>query len=131
MVLLTRLEAEADESSKSVKLDNTVMSADQVVCRRLGERMPGFNKFHAVKATTRKSLLPASPPCKKPCPIARSNGTIRQKAWSARPRKLAYLDPAFQQWVKATQALPAEKQIEAVSKKLMELNPGFDGKVTG
>ena len=49
----------------------------------------------------------------------------------APPAKLAYLDPAFQQWVKATQALPAEKQIEAVSKKLMELNPGFDGKVTG
>ena len=45
--------------------------------------------------------------------------------------KLAYLDPAFQAWMKATQALPAEKQIEAVSKKLMELNPGFDGKVTG
>ena len=39
-------------------------------------------------------------------------------------------DPAFQQWGKATQALPAEKQIEAVSKKLMELNPGFDGRVT-
>jgi len=38
--------------------------------------------------------------------------------------------PAFQQWVKATQALPAEKQIEAEAKKLMELNPGFDGKVT-
>ena len=30
--------------------------------------------------------------------------------------------------MKATQALPAEQQIEAVSKKLMELNPGFDGK---
>jgi hypothetical protein len=27
------------------------------------------------------------------------------------PAKLAYLDPAFQQWVKATQALPAEKQV--------------------
>ena len=39
--------------------------------------------------------------------------------------------PAFQQWMKATQALSAEQQIEAVSKKLMELNPGFDGKVTG
>ena len=39
--------------------------------------------------------------------------------------------PAFQQWMKAVQALPAEKQIEAVSKKLVELNPGFDGKVTG
>ena len=49
----------------------------------------------------------------------------------AAPAKHAYLDPAFQQWVKATQALPAEKQIEAVSKKLMELNPGFDGKLTG
>jgi serine/threonine protein kinase/Leucine-rich repeat (LRR) protein len=48
--------------------------------------------------------------------------------WDA-PAKLAYLDPAFQQWVKATQALPPEQQIEAVSKKLMELNPGFDGKV--
>jgi Leucine-rich repeat (LRR) protein len=39
-------------------------------------------------------------------------------------------DPAFQQWLKATQALPAEKQIEALSKKLMELNPGFDGKLS-
>ena len=39
--------------------------------------------------------------------------------------------PRLPAWVKATQALPAEKQIEAVSKKLMELNPGFDGKVTG
>ena len=28
-------------------------------------------------------------------------------------------------------ALPADKQIEAVAKKLEELNPGFDGKVTG
>ena len=45
------------------------------------------------------------------------------------PANLAYLDPAFQQWVKETQALPPEKQIEAVSKKLMELNPGFDGKI--
>jgi hypothetical protein len=46
-------------------------------------------------------------------------------------QKLAYLGPAFQQWIKATQALPAEQQIEAVSKKLMELNPGFDGKLNG
>ena len=77
-------------------------------------------------STTPKSLPPLSPPCKKPCPTARSNGTIRARQLPSS----AYLDPAFQQWVKATQALPAEKQIEAVSKKLMELNPGFDGKVT-
>ncbi len=46
------------------------------------------------------------------------------------PAKLAFLDPAFQQWMKDVAALPAEKQVEAVAKKLVELNPGFDGKVT-
>ena len=39
--------------------------------------------------------------------------------------------PAFQQWMKDVQAMPAEKQVESVSKKLMELNPGFDGKLAG
>jgi len=39
-------------------------------------------------------------------------------------------DPAFQQWMKEVAALPAERQVEAVVKKLQELNPGFDGKVT-
>jgi hypothetical protein len=43
----------------------------------------------------------------------------------------AWETPEFQKWVADTQKLPAEKQVEAVSKKLMELNPGFDGKVTG
>lgn len=38
--------------------------------------------------------------------------------------------PPLQQWMKDVAALPAEKQIEAVSKKLQELNPGFDGKLT-
>ena len=37
-------------------------------------------------------------------------------------------DPAFQQWMKSVAALPAEQQVQAVSKKLMDLNPGFDGK---
>jgi hypothetical protein len=45
--------------------------------------------------------------------------------------KLFLNDPTFQQWVTATQALPVDRQIEAVSKKLMELNPGFDGKLMG
>ena len=44
--------------------------------------------------------------------------------------KLFMHDPAFPQWVKDVQAMPAEKQVEAVSKKLVELNPGFDGKLT-
>lgn len=33
-----------------------------------------------------------------------------------------------QPWMKGVQTLPAEQQVEAVKKKLMELNPGFDGK---
>ena len=39
--------------------------------------------------------------------------------------------PAFQQWMMAVAALPADKQVEAVAKKLQQLNSGFDGKVTG
>ncbi len=50
---------------------------------------------------------------------------------AASTTKLFMHDPAFPQWVKDVQAMSAEKQIEAVSKKLVELNPGFDGKLTG
>lgn len=39
-------------------------------------------------------------------------------------------NPAFPQWVKDVQAVPAEKQVEAVPQKLMELNPGFEIKDT-
>ena len=38
--------------------------------------------------------------------------------------------PAFQQWMKTMAALPAEQQVEAVSKKLIQLNPSFDGRLT-
>ncbi len=40
-------------------------------------------------------------------------------------------DPAFQQWMKTVVAMPAEQQVDAVAQKLVKLNPGFDGKVTG
>lgn len=46
-------------------------------------------------------------------------------------RITTYNDSAFQKWQQETAALPADKQIDAVSKKLQELNPGFDGKLTG
>ncbi|MCX7410801.1 MAG: formylglycine-generating enzyme family protein [Planctomycetales bacterium] len=45
--------------------------------------------------------------------------------------KLSMHDPAFQQWMQDVAAMPAEKQVEAVAKKLVELNPKFNGKVTG
>src|ERR1043166_7907440 len=51
-------------------------------------------------------------------------------ARGAKNRPLAFDDPAFQQWMKDIATLTAAKQVEAVSKKLMELNPGFDGKIT-
>ncbi len=43
--------------------------------------------------------------------------------------KLFMHDPVFRQWVKDVQAMPAEQQVEAVRKKLVELNPKFDGKL--
>ncbi len=43
---------------------------------------------------------------------------------------LAFETPGFDQWVQEVAVLPAEKQVEAVARKLQELNPGFDGKVT-
>ncbi|MBS0207297.1 MAG: protein kinase [Planctomycetes bacterium] len=46
-------------------------------------------------------------------------------------KKLGFEMPGFDQWVKEVQNMPAEKQVEAVSKRLMELNPGFDGKING
>jgi serine/threonine protein kinase len=42
----------------------------------------------------------------------------------------AWKSAAFQRWMKDVAAMPAEKQIEAVGKKLKELNPGFDGKIS-
>ena len=55
---------------------------------------------------------------------------VKQAVVAVQPNKPANT-PAFQQWMKDVAALPAEKQVEAVAKKLQELNPGFDGKVTG
>jgi Leucine-rich repeat (LRR) protein len=37
---------------------------------------------------------------------------------------------AFESWIEGVAGLPAEQQVEAVAKKLQELNPGFDEKVT-
>ena len=37
--------------------------------------------------------------------------------------------PADDAWVKRIAAMPAEKQVEAIAKKLKELNPGFDGQM--
>jgi formylglycine-generating enzyme required for sulfatase activity/serine/threonine protein kinase len=57
--------------------------------------------------------------------------TIVSSTTRVTPDKIAtYTTPEFQAWLKSTQTMLAEAQIEEVSKKLVELNPGFDGKLT-
>ncbi|MCE9608362.1 MAG: SUMF1/EgtB/PvdO family nonheme iron enzyme [Planctomycetia bacterium] len=36
---------------------------------------------------------------------------------------------AYQKWLNEVAAMPVQQQVEAVSKKMVELNPGFDGKL--
>ncbi len=77
----------------------------------------------------------------KPAMVSNAAGKVDPtkagNASSAQPSPMkgegakAFSDPVFQQWMKDVAAMPAEKQVEAVAKKLMELNPGFDGKVIG
>lgn len=48
------------------------------------------------------------------------------------PRTIArYNEPAFRQWMKEVAAKPADEQATAVGEKLKELNPDFDGTITG
>ncbi len=56
-----------------------------------------------------------------------SGGTATIKATLVEDKP--WFKPAFLEWQKGVAAMPAEKQVEAVAKKLQELNPGFDGKV--
>lgn len=73
------------------------------------------------------SVAPASEPdapVQKLIPLEKSavvETVVGGKPWES---------PAFKRWMKDVAAMPAEKQVEAVSKKLMELNPGFDGKIS-
>jgi Leucine-rich repeat (LRR) protein/tRNA A-37 threonylcarbamoyl transferase component Bud32 len=57
-----------------------------------------------------------------------SGGTASIKASLVEDKP--WFKAAFLEWQKEVAAMPAEEQVEAVAKKLQELNPGFDGKVT-
>ncbi|QDU28866.1 Serine/threonine-protein kinase PknB [Anatilimnocola aggregata] len=49
----------------------------------------------------------------------------------AAPPNSSSLNPAFEQWLKDVAKLPAQKQVEEVQKKLVELNPDYTGQPTG
>ena len=59
-----------------------------------------------------------------------------QKSGKAKPipaikkegQPLFFETPGFAPWAKEVRALPAQQQVERVSRKMMELIPGFDGK---
>jgi len=70
-------------------------------------------------ATSRSTMLTASGSPPPPPALSTASTT-----------KLFMHDPAFEQWLKDAKAKPALEQITTVSQKLMELNPGFDGKLT-
>ena len=77
----------------------------------------GFRVGVAAPISASMSNVPGLKPERQP-PAAQADPKAA-KPWNS---------PAFQQWMKDVDAMPVEKQIEAVSKKLMELNPGYDGK---
>ena len=56
--------------------------------------------------------------------------TINDKPAAEFWKEVEAQQAAFEAWTKHVAAMPAEEQVEAVAKKLLELNPGFDGKVT-
>jgi len=56
--------------------------------------------------------------------------TIQNKPAAEFWKEVEEKQAAFEAWTKQVAGMSAEKQVEAVAKKLMELNPGFDGKVT-
>jgi serine/threonine protein kinase len=58
--------------------------------------------------------------------IPREKSAVVQAVAGGKP----WESPAFQRWMKDVAAMPAENQIEAVRKKLKELNPGSEGQIS-
>ncbi len=56
--------------------------------------------------------------------------TINTKPAAEFWKEVEIQQAVFEVWTKQVADMPAEKQVKAVAKKLRELNPGFDGKVT-
>jgi serine/threonine protein kinase len=83
-----------------------------------------------------KQLAAALPRCKITCIDAANQPHIFEPTApqatvpAATTGKLFMHHPEFAQWLKDTAAQPAEAQLAAVSKKFIELHPGFDGKFT-
>ena len=69
-----------------------------------------------------ETLVVTAKPAKSEGKSVKSSGNPTSEKWKP---------PAFQQWMKEVDRMPADEQLQAVSKKLRELNKGFDGKICG
>lgn len=88
----------------------------------VGGIVSGLNQFTARTVPIRKKTAEVD---------AKLNPAVEGNAIEVAGNKpLAFKTPEFDNWVKSVQSLPAEQQIEEVRKKLVELNPEFDGKLT-
>ncbi len=77
-----------------------------------------FTKDFTIEAGGRATITA------KLVPLEGKTTVVRPRPPSDRPE-----DPAFDRWLKGVAEMPAEVQVEAVSARLKDLNPGFDGKV--
>jgi serine/threonine protein kinase len=111
-----RLSIQSTDQLVQVKMNDVIVSE---VLRQILQQ--NFPQHPEVFRTTGKICL---------FPIAR-----RSEYRNLRIKELAMnvVDavPSIIDWIKSTELLPANQQLEAVSKKLMELNPRFNGKLTG
>jgi hypothetical protein len=67
-----------------------------------------------IKDRSEKSIAAKSVPPEK-------KAVVEGKSWES---------PDFEKWMQSVAAMPAENQVEAVSQKLKQLNPEFDGKLS-
>ena len=91
------------------------LTADQI--RTLAAALPGCRITYNDAANKKTVVEPTAPPAPQSSAPAATSG------------KLFMHDPAFAEWLQETKSKAAPEQLAAVSKKLMELNPGFDGKL--
>jgi hypothetical protein len=85
------------------------------------------------KGETPKPPAAAAPAATVPPEVVATHATTQPTVHATSRENLSsqpWNTPAFEQWMHATQALNAKQQLEVVSRKLKELNPGFDGQLT-
>jgi len=119
------VEVEVDGKQVIEYAGGSILSLSGSATREIG-RVPADHLFLASGAGYRITKLEYTPL------VDSKPATLQTPASLPPSQPLTDINsPAFQAWMKSVAALPAEEQIKAVSEKLVELNPGFDGVLWG